>query len=62
MAPILRIVARIIGGMLIGAGYANEGTVDSIFSDPAFDMALGAIVIGATEFYYYLAKRYGWET
>lgn len=62
MAPILRIVARIAGGMMIGAGWASESTVNTIFSDPAFDMALGAIVIGATEFYYYLAKRYGWET
>lgn len=62
MAPLIRILARIGAGFLIGAGYMTQGTADSVFSDPAFDMAIGAVIIAATEGWYWLAKRFGWAT
>lgn len=62
MAPILRILARVLAGFLIGAGYMSESTVSAIFSDPAMDMAVGAILWGVTETFYWLAKRYAWAT
>ena len=62
MAPILRILARVLAGFLIGGGYMSQGTADSIFADPAFDMAIGAVLWGATEAFYWMAKRWGWRT
>lgn len=62
MAPLIRILARVLAGFLIGAGYMTQGAAESVFSDPAFDMALGALIWGATEAFYWLAKRYGWRT
>lgn len=62
MAPIARILARVLAGMLIGGGYMSQGTADSIFADPAFDMALGTLIWAATEGFYWLAKRWGWST
>lgn len=62
MAPFFRIVARVIAGILIGKGWFSEETVESIFSDPALDMAIGAVIWGTVEICYYLAKRFGWKT
>lgn len=62
MGPIIRIAARVLAGFLIGAGYMSESAVDSIFADPAFDMAIGAVLWGVTETFYWLAKRYSWAT
>src|SRR5690606_32826082 len=58
MGPIIRITARVLAGFLIGAGYMSESTVSAIFSDPAMDMAIGAVLWGVTETFYWLAKRY----
>lgn len=62
MAPIVRILARVLAGFLIGAGWFTEDAAESIFADPAFDMAIGAALWGVTELYYYAAKRFGWKT
>ena len=62
MAPFLRIVAQVIAGILIGKGWFSEETVESIFSDPALDMAIGAVIWGTVELFYYLAKKFGWKT
>lgn len=62
MAPIVRILARVLAGFLIGAGWFTEDAAESIFNDPAFDMAVGAVLWGVTELYYYAAKRFGWKT
>lgn len=62
MAPIIRILARVVAGFLIGAGWFTESAAESIFSDPAFDMAIGSALWAGTEAFYWLAKRYGWRT
>lgn len=62
MGPIIRIVARVLAGFLIGAGYMTDSTADAIFADPAFDMAVGTILWAVTEGFYWLAKRWGWST
>ena len=62
IAPIIRILARVLAGFLIGAGYFTEDAADSIFNDPAFDAAIGAAIWGVTEVYYLIAKRMGWST
>jgi hypothetical protein len=62
MAPLIRILARILAGFLIGAGYMTQGAAESVFSDPAFDMAIGAVIIAATEGWYWLARKFGWRT
>lgn len=61
MAPIIRILARVLAGFLIGAGYMSDSTVSAIFSDPAFDMAIGAVLWGATEAFYWMALKFGWD-
>lgn len=62
MAPIIRILARVLAGFLIGAGWFTESAAESIFSDPAFDMAVGAMLWGVTEGFYLFAKKLGWRT
>jgi hypothetical protein len=62
MAPLIRILARVLAGFLIGAGWFTEDAADSIFSDPDFDIAIGAVVWALTELYYLAAKRFGWTT
>lgn len=62
MGPIIRILARVVAGFLIGAGWFTSDAADSIFNDPAFDAAVGAILWAATEGFYYIAKRFGWAT
>lgn len=62
MAPIIRILCRVIAGFLIGAGYFTEDAAESVFSDPAFDMAIGAVLWAVTEAYYFAARKFGWAT
>jgi len=58
----IRILARVVAGFLIGAGWFTESSAEAIFSDPAFDLAIGALLWSVTEVYYWLAKRWGWPT
>lgn len=62
MGPLIRIVARVLAGFLIGSGYVTQETTDAIFHDPALDAAIGAVLWGATECYYVVARRCGWNT
>lgn len=62
MAPVIRILARVLAGFLIGAGFFTEDAADAVFSDPAFDAAIGAVLWAVTEVYYIIAKRMGWAT
>ncbi|MET3790641.1 hypothetical protein [Aquamicrobium terrae] len=66
MGPLLRIVARVAAGVLIGRGWVSLDTVDQVFNDPASDAAFeiiaGGIVWVGTEGFYLLAKRLGWRT
>lgn len=61
MAPVIRILLRVFAGFLIGSGYFTETATDAIFNDPAFDAAIGAVLWGATEVAYVMAKRLGWK-
>lgn len=66
MGPLLRIVARVAAGILIGRGWVSLDTVDQVFNDPASDAAFeiiaGGIVWVGTEGFYLLAKRLGGRT
>jgi len=62
VAPVIRILARVLAGFLIGAGFFTEDAADAVFNDPAFDAAIGAVLWAVTEVYYLLAKRLGWST
>lgn len=62
MGPLIRIFARVIAGVFIGQGLLTDSAAEAIFSDPAFDLAVGAVLWGATEGFYWAAKRWGWRT
>lgn len=62
MGPLIRILARVLAGFMIGRGYTTTEATDAIFNDPAFDMATGFLIWGATEGFYWAAKRWGWRT
>ncbi len=65
MGPLIRILARVGAGFLIGRGWVSLDQVDQIFNDPASDAAFeiiaGATVWTVTEGFYMLARRFGWE-
>lgn len=62
---IVRILLRVFAGVLIGwslpPDWANE-----IVNDPAVivtaESMVGAVIWGATEVYYVVARRLGWST
>ena len=66
MGPLLRILARVAAGILIGRGWVSLDTVDQVFNDPASDAAFeiiaGAAVWAGAEGFYALAKRLRWRT
>lgn len=62
MGPLVRILARVAAGFLIGRGYMTDTAAETIFSDPAFDMAVGFLIWAGTEGFYWAAKRWGWRT
>lgn len=62
MAPVVRILARVLAGFLIGSGYFTEDTANAVFDDPAFDAAIGAMIWAVTELYYVAARKLGWRT
>jgi len=57
LSPFVRIALRIIGGYLIGAGYASEDDL-WIFTDPEL---VGAVALVVSEAWYFAAKRFGWS-
>ena len=65
MGPILRILARVIAGFLIGRGWVGLDAVNQVFDDPASDAAFeiiaGGIMWVGPEGFYYLAHRFGWK-
>ncbi len=62
MGPLIRILARVFAGFLIGRGFTTTEASEAVFSDPAFDMAVGFLMWAATEGFYVLARRWGWRT
>lgn len=64
--PIARIILRYLSGFLVSYGLLSPDMGSEFAVDPdlinVLVIALGAIAGAATEFYYWLAKRYGWPT
>lgn len=59
MAPFIRIALHMIGALLISLGHIPEDMVRDIIDDPE---TVGAIVLGITWGWYYVAKKLGWST
>jgi hypothetical protein len=62
IGPISRILLRVLSGYLLAGGFTATDFSDDPDAALLIEQALGAIIWGATEGYYYLAKRYGWST
>lgn len=65
-----RIILRVLAGVLMGYGVASNDAISSVISDPdvatmfaaLLDMLPGLVVWGASELWYWFAKRFGWST
>lgn len=57
-APLARIVMRIIGGILVGRGYASEDSM-WIFTDPE---VVGIVTLVLSEGWWLAARKFGWPT
>lgn len=55
-APFVRIGLRILGGYMIGRGWADEETT-AMFIDPE---VVGAVALMLSEGWYFLAKKFDW--
>lgn len=63
---IIRIVLRYVAGALVINGFLPDELGNSLMNDPqvidvlnvAFGLAIGAV----TEFWYFLARKFGWRT
>jgi len=66
LGPVTRIILRVIAGILIGRGWLSPEDGALLSSDPDLALliegAVGAVILSATEYFYYLAKRWGWAT
>lgn len=58
IAPFVRIGLRIVGGFLIGKGWASEQDV-TILMDPEI---IGVICLVISEGWFLAAKKFGWAT
>ena len=65
-APIARIILRYGIGYFVAKGILPEDLVTMITDDPEvmalIDLAVAALIAGAVERWYYLAKKFGWRT
>lgn len=63
---VARLILRYVAGALIAKGLLTDPDGDWINSDPdLLELAtagVGFAVMGATEAFYRLAKKYGWRT
>lgn len=64
MGPIVRIALRYLSGLLVAKGIFGSDDA-TIFQDPDLEATLttglGLAVSAGTEYYYALAKRWGWD-
>lgn len=64
--PIIRILLRVAAGVLIGRGWLSAEDGAALSGDPELvallEGAAGALLWTVTEYYYWLAKRWGWRT
>ena len=62
--PFARILLRYLAGVLVARGLIDDGSVLS--GDPdvlsVVETILGLLAAGASEAWFYLAKKYGWTT
>lgn len=60
-----RIILRVLAGIMIGWGLP-QNWADEIVSDPdalmTAEVVVGGLLWAATEVYYFIAKRFGWQT
>lgn len=65
MGVFVRIILRVIAGILIGWGLPDDWAHE-IVNDPGVivsaEAVVGAAVWGLTEIYYMAARRFGWPT
>ena len=64
MGPFVRIGMRYVSGLLVAKGvFGSEDA--QLLHDPELEAAistgLGLLMSGVTEYYYSLAKRFGWD-
>lgn len=63
MTPIIRIGMRYLGVYLAARGFTEAQTLTG---DPELialaESGVGALILAATEGWYFLAKRFGWKT
>lgn len=64
MGPIVRIFLRYLSGVLVAKGLFGAEDAQ-VLHDPDLEAAistgLGLLMSAATEYYYSLAKRFGWD-
>ena len=63
--PWIRIALRIVAGILIGKGlFGDDAYTWAADPDVVYlvEIAAAAIIWGISEYYYKLAKRFGWPT
>lgn len=60
IGPLSRIAARVLSGILIGAGMASEDLILGV--EPEVAEIIGVALWGATELVYIEAKKRGWVT
>lgn len=58
ISPLIRILLRMFGGIMIGAGF-SENAVTDIVTDPEL---VGLLCWLISEAWYRAAKKYGWTT
>lgn len=58
LSPLIRIILRMLGGVLVGYGY-SEGAINDIVTDPEL---VGLLCWVAAESWYIFAKKFGWKT
>jgi hypothetical protein len=66
MSPLVRILLRYGSGLLIAKGLLDAETGNMLVDDPdvarSLELALGTAMAAASEVWFFLAKRFGWNT
>lgn len=66
LGPISRILLRVLVGILVGKAWFSPEDANALTSDPEIaamiEAGLAAAIWAATEGWYWLAKRMGWQT
>jgi hypothetical protein len=65
LAPLARIIVRYAAGALVAKGIFPADTGATLAVDPDVinyvNVGLGLAMAGAAEFYYWLARKFGWS-